>query len=128
MGLDMYLTRTKKVPTNKEPEGVGYWRKSNHIHKWFVDNCQDGVDECQETQVSKEKLEELLVTCMDVLNNKDNTYLVKKELPTQPGFFFGGTEYDEGYYFDIEDTIKILQKVLAETDFEESVIIYQSSW
>ena len=24
---------------------VAYWRKANAIHQWFVDNCQDGVDE-----------------------------------------------------------------------------------
>lgn len=128
MGLDMYLVRTKKVATANEPEEVGYWRKSNHIHKWFVDKCQDGVDECQETEVSKEKLEELLVTCIDVLKNKDNIHLAKTELPTQNGFFFGGTEYDEGYYFDIEDTIKILENVIEKTDFETEIIIYQSSW
>ena len=26
---------------------VAYWRKANAIHSWFVENCQDGVDECQ---------------------------------------------------------------------------------
>jgi hypothetical protein len=135
MGLDMYLGRVKKGTENKR-EGIdgfdfheiGYWRKQNHIHKWFVDNCQGGIDECQETEVSKEKLEELLVTCLDIVKNKDNKSLAENELPTQAGFFFGGTEYDEYYFDGIEDTIEILQKVLEETDFEESVITYQSSW
>jgi len=49
-------------------------------------------------------------------------------LPTQAGFFFGGTKYDEYYFEGIQDTIEILQTVLKETDFEESVITYQSSW
>jgi hypothetical protein len=26
---------------------VAYWRKANAIHSWFVQNVQDGVDECQ---------------------------------------------------------------------------------
>ena len=29
-------------------ESVGYWRKANHIHKWFVDNVQNGEDDCKE--------------------------------------------------------------------------------
>ena len=28
-------------------EEVGYWRKANAIHKWFVDNVQDGNDDCK---------------------------------------------------------------------------------
>ena len=130
MGLDMYLGRRKKGGNNNDEssQDVGYWRKENHIHKWFVDNCQGGIDKCQEVEVSKEKLEELLVTCLDIVNNKDNQTLVESQLPTQAGFFFGGTEYDEYYFEGIQDTIEILQNVLAETDFEESVITYQSSW
>jgi hypothetical protein len=124
----MYLTRTKKVATNEKSEEVGYWRKANQIHSWFVHNCQGGVDECQMTLVTKEKLEELLVICLDISKNKDNVSLAKKELPTQLGFFFGGTEYDEYYYHEINETIDILKKVLAETDFEKQTITYQSSW
>lgn len=26
---------------------IGYWRKANHIHKWFVDCVQDGEDDCE---------------------------------------------------------------------------------
>lgn len=130
MGLDMYLGKARKIADNKVDnfEEVGYWRKANHIHKWFVDNCQNGIDECQMVIVKKEKLEELLVTCLDIINNKDNKSLAKRELPTQNGFFFGGTEYDEYYFQKIESTIEILKKVLEETNFEESVITYQSSW
>ena len=28
---------------------VGYWRKANAIHNWFVQNVQDGRDECQKS-------------------------------------------------------------------------------
>ena len=130
MGLDMYLGKAKKIADNKFDnfEEVGYWRKGNQIHKWFVDNCQNGIDECQMVVVKKENLEELLVICLDIINNKDNKSLAKRELPTQNGFFFGGTEYDEYYFQEIESTIEILKKVLEETNFEENVITYQSSW
>ena len=26
-------------------EEMIYWRKANAIHNWFVENCQEGVDE-----------------------------------------------------------------------------------
>ena len=122
MGLDMYLTKHSAGSKSTE---VGYWRKSNHIHKWFVDNCQDGVDECQEAVVYQGDIETLLAVCIDVFINRDD---VEEKLPTEDGFFFGATEYDEEYFSDVKDTIDILNKVLATTDFENEMIIYRSSW
>ena len=46
---------------------LAYWRKANQIHKWFVDNVQEGVDNCGEYYVSHEKLQELLDTVNNVL-------------------------------------------------------------
>jgi hypothetical protein len=122
MGLDMYLTKHTR---DSKSIKVGYWRKSNHIHKWFVDNCQGGVDNCQETSVYQGDIETLLAVCIDVFINRD---AVEEKLPTEGGFFFGDTEYEEGYFSDVKDTIDILNKVLATTDFENELIIYQSSW
>src|SRR5210317_2053350 len=53
-------------------EEVGYWRKANHIHKWFVDNCQDGEDDCRPVWVSEDKLQNLYETVCEVLANRDN--------------------------------------------------------
>ena len=139
MGLDMFLMRGQKN-LNEESlwdKGVkvGYWRKANHIHAWFVDNCQDGIDECQTTEVDKEKLEELLSICRIIINPGGGPVpLVVKEtiaqerLPTREGFFFGCTEYDEYYYEDVKETMNILEKVLEETDFENESIYYSASW
>ena len=35
---------TKDMPSAQVEIKVGYWRKSNQIHQWFVDNCQGGED------------------------------------------------------------------------------------
>ena len=43
------------------------WRKANAIHKFFVDTCQDGNDNCQRHYVSRESLEELLETINTIL-------------------------------------------------------------
>lgn len=49
-------------------------------------------------------------------------------LPPQGGFFFGDTAIDGYYYDDMADTVKKLDTVLAETDFDTQVVFYQSSW
>jgi len=47
-------------------------------------------------------------------------------LPTASGFFFGGTEYDEWYYEQINDTIQILEEGLSDENADE--FEYHSSW
>ena len=87
---------------------------------------QDGEDDCQyHNEVSKEDLEELLDICQQVL---DDHSLADELLPTQGGFFFGDTEYDEYYFEDIKDTIDIIKNVLETTDFDKEMIYYVSSW
>lgn len=105
---------------------VGYWRKANHIHNWFVENIQDGEDECRYyREVTKEDLEELLDACEQVLSNPN---LAPEMLPTQGGFFFGSTEYDEWYMNNICNTIDIITRVLETTDFDSEMLYYRSSW
>jgi hypothetical protein len=153
MGLDMYLTRKTYVKqwshqkpeeqfeititkggkpydgidisnvTNIEEE-VGYWRKANQIHRWFVENIQNGVDNCGEYSVSKGELEELRNICTEVLNDHSKA---EELLPSASGFFFGNTDYDEYYYNDVEHTIEILDKILSESDGNQD-IYYSSSW
>ena len=109
---------------------VGYWRKANAIHNWFVTKVQDGNDECQETYVSREQLQTLLGLCRTVLETKDATLL-----PPSEGFFFGGTEIGDGYWSDIQDTVDILNRVLTVYALHEMVdglgmcdFKYRASW
>ena len=89
---------------------VAYWRKANAIHRWFVENCQDGKDECQLSDpISPEQLAFLSDLCQSVL---DDPASASNRLPTQSGFFFGGTEYDEWYFKDLEETIKQINAAL----------------
>lgn len=111
-------------------EDVGYWRKANHIHGWFVENVQDGVDDCGEYYVSSEQLEELLSLCNQVVENPN---LGEELLPTTSGFFFGGTEYGEYYLQTIQKTIEIIQPLLEELKKSREMgeypdVFYQSSW
>lgn len=126
---------------------IAYWRKANSIHNWFVKECQDGVDECQQTWVSGEKLLELVDLCnkaLDIINSSklvkktvNNSWSgkseeievydceeeMKKMLPPTAGFFFGNTEITQWYKEDLEDTIEQLKDVN-----DDSTYYYQSSW
>jgi len=103
-------------------EEVGYWRKANQIHRWFVENVQDNVDNCGEYFVPKSSLEKLLELCLAVKLNPEQAETL---LPTGSGFFFGGKEYDEWYFNDIETTIEVLKEALSDDD---ASYYYSSSW
>ena len=101
---------------------MGYWRKSNMIHHWFVNTLANGVDECQPIFVKREDLEALKELCIEVIANPTDAEAL---LPTGSGFFFGSTSYDEYYFGDLSDTIGIINRCLAtDLDYFE----YQASW
>ena len=158
MGLDMYLTAEKyvsgysDVPTrdkimaalNDYPplrdEGsyatvnvsVAYWRKANAIHGWFVRELQDGKDDCDKYFVPLEKLKELVATCESVLFKRDPEH-AEEELPTESGFFFGSTEYDDWYWENVEATIDMLSPMIQWFEGDEKRrgdwdLFYRSSW
>lgn len=131
---------------------VGYWRKANAVHAWFVKNVQDGVDDCGQYPVRRQKLEELSELCQRVLQalvveegmvQRSQQYVggvwvpkmaegqvivnpdvAHELLPTQEGFFFGGTDYDEYYIQDLVHTVEICQRALA----DGGDYYYQASW
>ena len=154
MGLDMYVTAKRYLwdfgeNNDKDaiesvgklfPEITGYcvkqieaevmyWRKANAIHKWFVDNVQEGVDECQESCIDSQKLYELRGVCEAVLADRDQAATL---LPAQSGFFFGGTDYDECYFDDVDSTLKWLNGLLVKDAFDEKFkkwnFYYRASW
>jgi hypothetical protein len=154
MGLDMYLTRDVYVGANyahREVKGnielsikgknipikleaisditlrAAYWRKANHIHKWFVNNVQDGKDDCKKYFVPVAKLKELIGICKRVIEHPE---LAPQLLPTQEGFFFGSTDYNEYYYQHCQDTIDQLSRWDLDEDENNYEIsyYYESSW
>lgn len=116
-----------EIPLNKISTvrlEVGYWRKANQIHNWFIENCGNDIDDCRDVYVSREDLLRLKETCEKVLANHD---LAGELLPTADGFFFGGTEYDESYFWDLENTIKILNAIDLSRD-NTNDFFYHASW
>ena len=116
---------------------VGYWRKANQIHNWFMQNCarrdeyDNPIDDCRPIEITVDKLEELLDTCKKVLADHS---LAGSLLPTADGFFFGSTEYDDYYFGELEQTVEIIEPVLKfakhKLEIKDYVweVYYQASW
>lgn len=120
---------------------VMYWRKANAIHKWFVENVQGGNDDCGTYEVYPEQLFELRDLCKRIVDECplvdgkmcvgekfeggawvkeyedgkviSNWELADELLPTQRGFFFGSTDYDQWYYEDVKWTCEELDRILS---------------
>lgn len=177
MGLDMYLyrktyvqsfdaekkdivTQVKVVDKQKKyginpdkvvyiTEEVGYWRKANAIHNFFITQTRK-EDNCEPIRIPIGILRNLYERCKAILkdntqekeeiyqdlkgNEKVRTVKVLKDdtkakelLPTCEGFFFGPTSYGEWYVDDLERTIEILEPLINSED-GWSEIIYEASW
>ena len=102
---------------------VGYWRKANHIHKWFVDNVQNYMDDCEEYFVSKEELKKLRETCIKaiVLYNNGEWGELHKLMPLSP------IKHDEWYSKALGETIVELEKELN-IENNTADYYYSSSW
>jgi hypothetical protein len=143
MGLDMYLQGSvfmgwaeqektaKKIQKLIDTEykvdyvkvDIGYWRKANQIHGWFVENCQEGNDDCGTYYVSEKQLRELLKEVEEALLTENTENLEPKS-----GFFFGGTEIDEYYWDQLRATKKIIERFLNSKDKDKMDVYYTSSW
>lgn len=158
MGLDMYLIKKQKKERKNSNtwNQIGYWRKANQIHNWFVANVQKGIDNCGYYRVSCKQIQQLKEACERVVKTANlvpgeicvgyhyengervpiieqgeviiNANEIAAILPTTHGFFFGHTEYDEWYLSQVRETIEILERALNETNFEEEYLVYTSSW
>lgn len=153
MGLDMYLNAAKYVGNwdhtpaaeREQAHAIGklvgidplpgnsvevsircaYWRKANAIHKWFVDHCADGVDDCKDYCVSSDQLKALVDLCKTLLANPSGA---KEHLPTAEGFFFGSTGYNDDYKADLEETVRQIEPLLTDPRWECFEFSYRASW
>jgi hypothetical protein len=122
MGLDMYLFERK---TGTE---LMYWRKANQIRRWFVDHLNDfdPSDNLGKYDVSREVLQDL-IDDIDYVLEDESIERAEEVMPTNSGFFFGNTEYDEYYFDSLRHTRKQIQEIL-DTTSEEDEIYYTEWW
>jgi len=181
MGLDMYLTKRFYVGGNWEHRNVtGHieltcdntvyafeastiseiifhvldWRKANQIHKWFVKNVQEEIDDCRDYWVSNDQLKTLKEVCQKIIDSSElidakisagssckngvwtdiivdgkkikDPQIAHNLLPTTDGFFFGNTDYDQVYYKNVKMTLDKLNEL--DLDDPTYSYYYYSSW
>ena len=141
---------------NSEPEydddmygkELMYWRKANQIHNWFVQNCQNGVDDCGRyaiTVADLMKLKELcekILTMTEIKQELRPTYpngwfsepvyvmqdvrlltdegikFASEHLPSRSGFFFGSTDYDDWYVREVDNTVDLIDDAIDHLNCE----------
>ena len=99
MGLDINFIKTKKI---------GYFRKVNFLVRFFEDRGYN-INNMTLISIDREDAEELLTRCSIVLKDHSKA---DKLLPTIDGFFFGNTEYNEGYFKDVAEVKDYIQLTL----------------
>lgn len=125
-GLEKSDIHSEASPSAYITIDVAYWRKVNHVHSWFVSNVQNGEDDCKSYWVNTSSLFKLKDVCQQVLDDHSKA---QELLPTQSGFFFGGTDYDEYYFESLENTIEMLNSILDNPKFADDWdFYYHSSW
>jgi len=107
-------------------EDAGYFRKHNHLVAYFKyeENCSD-------KELAKCEVKDCITACKQVLKHwgKDDFESVAEELmPTESGFFFGSTEYDEYYKEKLEEDIKVFTNVLKNTDWDNDIVYFHCWW
>ena len=137
MGLDMNLYGRKMLNYNRYSDKaaplsedgfpvsdiileMGYWRKHPDLHGYIVETFAEGVDECQEIELT---VEDLRMIAAAIRANK---------LPHTEGFFFGDSSWHIGKE---EEYATIFEKAAewksANIDRNKEfyrVVYYRASW
>lgn len=99
---------------------VAYFRKVNFLIPFF------GYEEnCSNIEIDKYQVEDLIEACKEVLANHDKASFL---LPTQEGFFFGSTDYDDWYFDDVQNVKEKFEEILADFDRDEDILIMHCWW
>lgn len=126
MGLDMYLQEKITTPNGQvELRELLTWRKANQIRHWFYthQNRQE-IDEQLAVELTLQDLKDLSTDIEKVLKNHA---LGPVLLPTQSGFFFGSTEYNDNYYNDLLKTFLAVNIILG-VSHDEQTFVYSEWW
>lgn len=161
MGLDMYLRTADKdlaermyylnVKHDRVEESnfeydmamkgyICYWRKQSSIHNFFVQEAQNGEDDCGTYEVDFDSLKLLYERIKEVIITGDDS-----KLPVIHGFFFNPPDYEEwvregllytyGFLRDLfDETIEVDGRIYYKKNYVEGTsnwdarIEYRSSW
>ena len=94
----------KWVEGHYEPYDA-YFRKVNFLFKYYEDRGKM-YDQCY-AFTDVDDIDDIIDKCEQVLADHS---LAHSLLPTQSGFFFGSTDYDDWYFSDVKDCLKQMKK------------------
>ena len=99
---------------------VAYFRKVNFLLPFF-----EYGENCSRLEIDGYKIDELLVKCKQVL--EDNS-LAEALLPTQGGFFFGNTEYNDWYFYYVKEVYDKFSEIAEDFNSDEDMLSMVCSW
>lgn len=99
---------------------AAYFRKVNSIYAYFSPRLVDEM-----CVVKKEDILDIMSKATEILKEHDEE-TSKELLPTQSGFFFGSTDYDEWYYEDMVNILREFGKLLKDWRDDDIVFVYMS--
>ena len=124
-----------------EPQEVGYFRKVNFLMSFFKYK-----ENCSYKETTREQLQALRDACKEIVKMKPVRYEITRYdyggteqvkvysdadqkrcaelLPTQSGFFFGSTDYDQWYFNEVKDVFVWVDGVLSDLADDEVVLMH----
>ena len=136
MGLDMFLNRSERG--HRKADGsvskdfsdydsdefgvsnsittttnVGYWRKANQIHRWFVENLGGGTDDCTEIPVSLDDIKGLRDICLGLIGKLDGMKLTvpDKQIKTWRKLYKGNLRKFKSSITISQDNLDLLRSL-----------------
>lgn len=117
MGLSIYIGKYKKKEEFKE---LLFFRKVNFLLPFF-----DYTENCEDIEINKQQVEDLVDTCKQVLKEKSEA---KTLLPNTKGFFFGSTDYNKMYFNNVKLVLQQFYHLLKTFNFEKDKLIMSCYW
>lgn len=103
MGLDIKISHGKHSY---------YFRKYNWLYGWVRRKLKlQELKNCEHYKLHRSMINDLIEDISKVLSDHS---LAEKVLPTEDGFFFGSTKYDDWYFEDLQDAMRQLTELQTE--------------
>lgn len=97
-----------------------YFRKVNAVYRYFQDRLED-----EAVEITRDDAVDIINKATTVLAERDES-VSADILPTQGGFFFGSTDYDEYYYDCAREIVDEFSKLLLNWKNDETCFIIMS--
>ena len=99
-----------------------YFRKVNFVFHYFDETIKKMHDQWF-SFATAEDIDDLIWRCEQVLKDHNKAHEL---LPTQSGFFFGSTDYDDWYFDDVKDCLRQMRKFRRGMEGKTAYVIF--SW